>query len=170
MSDKTPTPEEIQKDFGVTKRLYNKYSAVIKGAISGIIFGGSTMLGVWEGYSKPQMYEIVDTEIEKYAIEEEKKKESFRGGLSKKWKIEKEDVVDHLCYTLDSLTTFMHEAGKYQEYLEERIKISPIEYFIDLESGEQYWRGPDLQIHRLAWEDGQCWVIYHSSRKNLKGF
>ena len=166
----TPSPEEIKKDLGVAKSLYKKYGPIIKGAIAGIIFGGGTMLGIWEGYSKPQMYDIVDEEIEKYAVEEEKKKESFRGGLAKELGIEKEDVIDYVVAELDTAQRFINEAQKFRPYLERESSVFRIGYYIELENGEQGWYGPDLQPHRLAWEEGKPWVIYHGHRKDLNGW
>lgn len=167
-------PEEIKEDLGLVKRLYKKYKVILVAIFVGAGSAGGTMLGLWKGTTEPAMQRMIDSSI----VANNKVQDSilhaqsgsFRSSIAEEKGIKKDEVVDWLVAELDSAQNFQDEAQKFKPFLERELSMVRIGYYIELETGEQGWYGPDLQGHRLVWEGGKCWTIYHGHRKDLKGW
>lgn len=140
---------------------------VLRWAIGVIVASGGTMLGVWEGYSKPQMIRLIEQNNVRQDSIRNLESGSFRGEWAVYLDVPKQKVTYTLYTKLDSLTRFMYEAQKYHDPLDLLSSITPIYAYLDANGEEWQWM-PDGRSYRVNYDsDGTRWVVYHGHRRNL---
>jgi len=159
MGEEEITAEKLRKDW----KTFKFYKRTLISIVLGIISGGGAMLAVWEGYSKPQMQEMIrENNISQDSLHSSEAEASWNE-LAKLRRVPEQIVVIDLFMTIDSLTRMMHDAQVYRPFLERESKRWRVGEFSD-ENGEKKWSGWDWRDHGIVWDNGRPWVIYNGAQ------
>ena len=159
------TPEQVKKDWLLLK----KYKSLILSLVIGIISGGGSVLGVWELYSKPQMKDMIEANNNDRDSIRKTQSGSFRDELGILLEVPKEMVSVSIYMRFDSLSKFMREAKRYEDFLVRESKLWRVGTFAD-ENGDKFWAGWDWRDHPIVdYENGRPWVIYNHQKYYIDG-